>query len=156
AHFQVGSQPVALVTADFNDDGRLDLAAANEATNDVSLLLGQGDGTFADQVTFAVGSSPRALVSGDFNGDGRPDLATANYASGNVAVLLKEKPAGAPVLRFADAASFAAGVRPRVLLTGDFNGDGLLDLATANYGSGDVSVLLNQTSVGANFASFDT
>ena len=54
----------------------------------MSVLLGNGDGTFQTQVTYAVGSGPIALVAGDFNGDGRTDLATANSGSNDVSVLL--------------------------------------------------------------------
>ena len=69
------------MTGDFNGDGRTDLAVANSGDNDVSILLGNGDGTFQPQVTYAVGSDPVALVAGDFNGDGRTDLAVANEGS---------------------------------------------------------------------------
>ena len=74
----VGSDPAAIVAGDFNGDGQLDLAVANDDSNDVSVLLGNGDGTFQPQVTYAVGSVPIAIVAGDFNGDGRLDLAVAN------------------------------------------------------------------------------
>ena len=84
----MGSCPDALVAGDFNGDGRTDLAVANSGSNDVSVLLGNGDGTFQPQVTYAVGSGPDALVAGDFNGDGRTDLAVANSGSNDVSVLL--------------------------------------------------------------------
>ena len=74
----MGSGPDALVAGDFNGDGRTDLAVANDGSNDVSVLLGNGDGTFQPQVTYAVGTGPAALVAGDFTGDGRTDLAVAN------------------------------------------------------------------------------
>ena len=74
----VGSHPDAIVAGDFNGDGHLDLAVANCGDNTVSVLLGNGDGTFQPQVTYAVGSDPDAIVAGDFNGDGRLDLAVAN------------------------------------------------------------------------------
>ena len=54
----------------------------------MSVLLGNGDGTFQDQVTYAVGPLPAALVTGDFNGDGRTDLAVANYDDNDVSILL--------------------------------------------------------------------
>ena len=67
------------MAGDFTGDGRTDLAVANYGSdNDVSILLGNGDGTFQNQVTYAVGSDPDALVTGDFTGDGRTDLAVAN------------------------------------------------------------------------------
>ena len=66
------------MAGDFNGDGRTDLAVANLNDNTVSVLLGNGDGTFQPQVTYAVGDRPDAIVAGDFNGDGRTDLAVAN------------------------------------------------------------------------------
>ena len=54
----------------------------------MSILLGNGDGTFQNQVTYAVGSSPDAIVTGDFTGDGRTDLAVANSGSNDVSILL--------------------------------------------------------------------
>ena len=66
------------MAGDFTGDGRTDLAVANSGDNDVSVLLGNGDGTFQTQVTYAVGTDPDAIVAGDFTGDGRTDLAVAN------------------------------------------------------------------------------
>ena len=74
----MGTAPDALVAGDFTGDGRTDLAVANSGSNDVSVLLGNGDGTFRDQATYPVGTDPVALVAGDFTGDGRTDLAVAN------------------------------------------------------------------------------
>jgi len=73
-----GTAPSALVAGDFNGDGRTDLAVANDGTIDVSVLLGNGDGTFQHQ-RYAVGFEPDDLVAGDFTGDGHTDLAVANY-----------------------------------------------------------------------------
>jgi hypothetical protein len=78
----------AIVAGDFNGDGRTDLAVANSGSNTVSVLLGNGDGTFQNQVVYAVGSHPVALVAGDFNGDGLTDLAVANQLDNTVSVLL--------------------------------------------------------------------
>ena len=135
--FSVGSVPLALLSGDFNGDGRLDLATANILSNDVSVLLGLGDGTFASEQRISVGAYPKALLSGDFNGDGRLDLATANRYSNDVSVLL-----GLGDGTFPTELRFAVGYLPESLLSGDFNGDGRLDLATANSGTNDVSMLV--------------
>ena len=83
SHTPVGSIPDAIVAGDFNGDGRLDLAVAERAaTAPVSVLLGNGDGTFQPAVTYAVGSDPDAIVAGDFTGDGRLDLAVVDDNSG--------------------------------------------------------------------------
>src|SRR6478672_5009870 len=75
--FPVGPNPQAVVTADFNDDGKLDLAVANFEGDSVSVLLGAGNGTFTPAQTFAASAYPLSLAVGDFNKDGNLDLATA-------------------------------------------------------------------------------
>ena len=125
------------MAGDFTGDGRTDLAVANSGSNDVSVLLGNGDGTFQPQVTYAVGTGHDALVAGDFTGDGRTDLAVANYGSNDVSVLL-----GNGDGTFRNQVTYAVGTGPDALVAGDFTGDGRTDLAVANYGSNDVSVLL--------------
>ena len=79
----VGTTPQALVTADFNGDGKPDLATANSGSNNVTVLLGNGSGGFsaAPSSPFATGASPQSIAVGDFNGDGKPDLAIANSGS---------------------------------------------------------------------------
>ena len=90
----LGTEPTAIVAGDFNGDGHLDLAVANEdfsGSGTISVLLGNGDGTFQPEVIYAVGSDPDAIVAGDFNGDGHLDLAVANENTsgpGTVSVLL--------------------------------------------------------------------
>ena len=106
-------------------------------SDNVSVLLGVGNGAFADQQTYAVGDSPRSVTTGDFNGDGVTDLATANLRSYNVSVLL-----GQGNGTFAAQATYAAGNVPFSVTTGDFNGDSVTDLAIANVDSDNLSVLL--------------
>jgi hypothetical protein len=136
------SQPRSLVAADFNGDGRLDLATANTGSNDISVLLGNGDGTFQPQQLYAAGNGPVALVAGDFNGDGRLDLAVAHFLDNMVSVLL-----GNGDGTFQPAVEYAAGNEPFALVAGDFNGDGKLDLAVLDGGDANgngtgVSMLL--------------
>jgi FG-GAP-like repeat len=103
----------------------------------VSVLLGNGDGTFAPEVTYAVGSYPSAIVAGDFTDDGHLDLAVANNSDNTVSVLL-----GNGDGTFASQVTYAVGSYPSAIAAGDFTGDGHLDLAVANGGDGTVSVLL--------------
>jgi hypothetical protein len=131
--FGVGS----LIAGDFNRDGRLDLAVSNAGSNDVSVLLGNGDGTFGAQRRFAVGESPSRLATADFNGDGIPDLAVADILSRSLSVLL-----GNGDGTFGAERRLAAGLFPFLPIVGDFNGDGRIDLADSNPTSNDVSVLL--------------
>jgi hypothetical protein len=88
-----GLQPDSVAIADFNGDGIPDLAIAfpeDEVARQttVSVLLGNGDGTYQAPLTFDVGSGPTSLAVGDFNSDGLPDLAVANLFSNGVSVLL--------------------------------------------------------------------
>jgi hypothetical protein len=127
-----------VAVGDFNGDGLLDLAVADYGSNSVSVLLGNGDGSFQVPLNFAAGSKPASVAVGDFNGDGQLDLAVANYVfGGSVSVLL-----GNGDGTFQAPLNFDAGNHPKSVAVGDFNGDGLLDLAVANYGSSNVSVLL--------------
>jgi hypothetical protein len=86
--FTAGYDPLSVAVGDFNGDGVPDLVVANRAYNNVSVLLGNGDGTFRAAASYAVGSGPVSVAVGDFNGDGKLDLAVANEGSGDVSVLL--------------------------------------------------------------------
>jgi hypothetical protein len=141
--FAAGTNPISVAVGDFNGDGVQDLAVANQGTpplfadGSVSVLLGNGDGTFQAPLSFAVGIRPFSVAVGDFNGDGAPDLAVANIGSHNVSVLL-----GNGDGTFQAAQNFATRFLPISVAVGDFNGDGAPDLAVANSGSDNVSVLL--------------
>src|SRR5829696_7724545 len=86
--YPVGTNPQAVVTADFNNDGKLDLATANAGSSNVSVRLGNGAGGFGVATQFATGSNPNSIAVGDFNNDGKRDLATCNGGSRDVTVLL--------------------------------------------------------------------
>ena len=135
--FAVGSSPFSVSVADFDGDGVQDLAVANGSSNNVSILLGDGSGSFAVATNFATGDSPQSVSVGDFNGDGNQDLAVANGSSNNVSILL-----GTGSGSFGAATHFAVGTRPYFVSVGDFNGDGNPDLAVANIGGANVSILL--------------
>jgi Bacterial Ig-like domain/FG-GAP-like repeat len=132
----VGSTPTTVTNADFNADGKVDLATQNSGSNSVSVLLGMGDGTFQAKQDFAVGSAPTSVTSADFNADGKADLAVANWSSNNVSVLL-----GKGDGTFQAKQEFAARANPSSVISADFNSDGKADLAVANYSSNEVSVL---------------
>ncbi|HWY33325.1 MAG TPA: VCBS repeat-containing protein, partial [Nitrosopumilaceae archaeon] len=123
------AQPFSVTSADFNGDGNIDLATANNNSNNVSVLLGTGTGIFGTATNFAVGTQPESVTSADFNGDGKKDLAVANYASKNVSVLL-----GTGTGSFGAATNLTIGINtyPGSIISADFNGDGKVDLATAN------------------------
>lgn len=89
--YTTGSQPISIAAGDFNGDGHWDLATANSEDYTVSVLLGNGDGTFQGHVDYATGGHPRSVAVGDFNEDGRLDLVTGNIEdneNNTVSVLL--------------------------------------------------------------------
>ena len=140
----VGNGPMDAVTADLNNDGHLDVITTNFHSNDVSVLMGNGDGTFQAAQSFAAGVNPTALVVGDFNGDGLLDLAVAdrgnnNGAGAGVAILLGDGDG-----TFQPPAFYATGAEPAAIVAGYFTGDDILDLAVANHGSNNVSILLGK------------
>jgi len=144
--FAVGADPTSVVVADFNGDGIPDLATANNGQNigtTVTVLLGNGSGGFtqAPGSPFAAGDAPRALVTGDFNGDGIPDLAVGNsYPTPNTVTVLLGNGSGA--FTAAPGGPAPVGSMPISQVVGDFNRDGIQDLAVANHGSNNVTILL--------------
>jgi hypothetical protein len=93
-NFAVGTSPIEVTKADFNSDGKLDLAVTNQNSNNVSVLLGDGKGGFGEALNFAVGTFPSGLTSADFDGDRKSDLAVTNVNSNDVSVLLNTTPFG--------------------------------------------------------------
>ncbi|UCC79615.1 MAG: VCBS repeat-containing protein, partial [Candidatus Zixiibacteriota bacterium] len=135
--YATGDNPTSVFTSDLDGDGDLDLAAANYISDNVSVLLNNGDGTFAAPVNYAVGNGPWSVFASDFDGDGDLDLATANLLSDNVSVLLNNGNG-----TFVPAYFYFAGWQPFSLYAADLDGDGDIDLAAANLNSDNVSVLL--------------
>ncbi len=135
--YPTGTNPQAVATGDFRRNGKVDVAAVNSTSNTVSVLLGNGDGTFQSKVDYATGSTPQGVAVGDFNGDGIPDLAVTNSASNTVSVLL-----GNGDGTFQAKVDYATGSTPQGVAVGDFNGDGHIDLVVTNSADNSVGVLL--------------
>ena len=126
-----------MAVGDFNGDGKQDLVTANPNTNDVSILLGNGAGSFGAATNFPVGANPISVAVGLFNADANQDLAVVDQNSNTVSILLGNGAGG-----FSNpAANFDVGIGPAEVAVGDFNGDGKQDLAVATSSDG-VSVLL--------------
>jgi hypothetical protein len=141
--YPTGNSPYAFIAADLRQDGKIDLITVNspngvDAPGTVSVLLGNGDGTFQPHVDYDVGEYPTGVVAGDFNDDGNIDLAISNNYDNTVSILYGN---GDGTFQPQVVIDVASG--PTSIATGDFNGDGKLDLITSCAGSGVVSVLLN-------------
>ena len=162
--YPAGSSPSAIACADFDQDGIMDLAATSRGgtggTGEVVVLRGQGkggggDGTFAAAIRYAVGGLLRGIVTGDFDEDGALDLAVTNSSSGTVSVLLGRRTDGRADGTFHPATHFACGTGAHRLATGDFDSDGITDLAaTRNLSPGFVSILRGQGAGGVGDGTF--
>ena len=141
--YAVGSHPMFVAIGDFNGDHKPDLVATNLDSDTVSVLIGNGDGTFQTQVTYSTGtgSGPRAVVIGDFNGDGKSDLAVSDYdigaATDSISVLL-----GNGNGTFQPATIYTGVTVNSSIAIGDFNGDGKSDLVITSPNANVVSVYL--------------
>ncbi len=143
--FAVGAHPVWIVAADLNRDDQLDLVTANRGESfvpdsTVSVLLGDGTGSFLPRADFVVGAGPEAVVSSDFDGDAFEDLAVVHVSTSGLLTILPGRGDGT----FEARVGFETGGSPRALAVGHLDGDGWPDIATANYIGGSVSVLRNE------------
>lgn len=144
-----GNQPAAGATADFNGDGKPDVAVMASLSNAIYILLGNGDGTFtAGETIPGIGTtacildnqaSNCSMTTGDFNNDGKADLAVTSGGDNTVIVLLGN---GDGTFTQAPGSPITVGNFPEAVRTGDFNNDGTLDLAVANSNDDTVTILL--------------
>ncbi len=142
--YATGYGPADVAVGDFNHDGYLDLAVVNsgenssgQLANSVSILLGNGDGTFQNHVDYPTGQVPISVAVSDFNRDGNLDLAVVDQYDDAVSILL-----GNGDGTFQPEIEYGVGAQPMQVVVSDFNSDGILDLATANFVSHTVSILL--------------
>ena len=130
--FETGRGPQSVAIGDLNGDGKPDLAVANSHSWSVSVLAGNGDGTFETYTDFGIGSNQNSVAIGDLNGDGKLDLVVA---SGSVSVLL-----GNGDGTFGAQTDFVNGSSsPSSVVIGDLNGDGKLDVVASPHYAGDYS-----------------
>ncbi|RKQ88067.1 VCBS repeat protein [Solirubrobacter pauli] len=130
--------PSFAAVADYNGDGRADLAVAKFVGQNVNVLLQQPSGGLAREADAGASLDQlSAIGAGDFNSDGRTDLVVARWNQSGVTLLLRN----AGNNGFTSSTSFATGTNPRQIDVADFNGDSLPDIAITNAGSGSVTVL---------------
>ena len=119
-----------MIAGDFNGDGKIDLITGQTESKDLSVLLGNGDGTFQKAVSYPAGGAVGGIVAADFNGDGKLDLAVSNQSPGSLSILL-----GHGDGTFGAASTQSLGMALVGITAADFNGDGKLDLAIADNNS---------------------
>ena len=154
ANYEVGDDPASLVIGDLEGDGDLDIVTANAGGNSLSLLLSSSDGSFSSTTYDAAGKSPLAVALGDVDEDDDQDILftskSYNYSAeiltslsysddsnDKVSVLLHNDDGS-----FTPGDDYAVGDTPESLVVGDLDGDGDLDIVTANAGDDSLSVLL--------------
>jgi Flp pilus assembly secretin CpaC len=167
--FAVGNNPRSVIVADFNGDGFLDLAVANQGDNSISLFRGAGDGTFTEfpgspfkltNTATISETAPVAMVSANFrnsintiNNGAAVDLAVVNQGTNNVAILLSSVDSSLNVtLAEAPNSPILVGTTPVAIATGDLNADGAPDLAVVNQGVNSVSILLGSSNLDGTFS----
>lgn len=136
-HLPVARTPSSVVYAAVNDDGVEDLITSSARSPELSVLLGDSEGDFAENLNLPVSNPTFDLVAGRWNDDHTTDFATANGLRNSVSILL----ASAGDLEF-DETTIAVGKYPRSIAAADLNGDGVQDLVTANWQSHDLSLLM--------------
>lgn len=134
--FEGGVRAKAVAVADLDRDGGLDLVIANWGPDVMSVLMANGNTTYAPRVVYATGGAPVAIAIGDVNADGHLDVVTANSLGASVSVFL-----GDGTGAFGSRTDYAVGESPASIALGDIDGDGDPDMAVANGSS--VSLLLN-------------
>ena len=143
-----GQSPRNLITADIKGNGSLALITVNNVDNTLSVLTNNGSGVFALNGTYAVGWAPESVVAADVNNDGKVDLICANYGAtispfyGYTLTVLTNNGSGI----FGSHGTYSVGYNPDCVIAADVNGDGRVDLISANYHDSTLTVLTNNGS----------
>jgi hypothetical protein len=144
ASYPTPSGPASLAAADLNGDGLPDLVTANgerhtdTGSDTVSVLLNEGDGTFAARVDYAASTLPFFALPADVNGDGSPDLVVSNAGDATLSVLVN---AGDGT--FTAPVSVSLDAEPAGLAAADLDGDGRIDVVVTSTRSAKIRVLRN-------------
>ncbi|MEO5927469.1 MAG: FG-GAP-like repeat-containing protein [Patescibacteria group bacterium] len=136
-NYAVGSV-TAFTSADLDNDGDVDFAAATYDNDTFAVIKNNGNGTFATPISYpSGGTSPNYVFAVDINGNSSKEILTANFDSADISVVPNNGNG-----TFGAATLYAVGTNPYTVISADLNGDGFQDIITPNFGSSDVSVLL--------------
>ena len=135
----VGTGPYPVVSGDFNGDGKMDVVIGDSTSGALSVLLGNGDGTFTSKASSIALGQPIGMITGDFNGDGKLDVASLDDLHDQVQILL-----GNGDGTFTLKTSISTGSAPEAMVVGDFNSDGIQDFALTTYGGAKVMIFLGK------------
>jgi len=136
-----GMVPLALIQKDMNADGFMDLVCTSGKGDNMYLFISNGDGTFQKEITFSGGGGPIALVAQHFNDDDRVDVAVANSRSSTFSLIIRN-PDG--LFKFPTRDYVVAGGTPLAITSGDYNDDGMMDIAVASNAHNTVEIYLRR------------
>ena len=145
----LGFAPSAMITADLSGTGNADLVATDAVHGTVSIFSQRSDGTWPTVTqTIDVGADPSVIAAMDLDGDGLMDLVVVDSGSSQISIILQDR---AHPGSFLSSMNVTVGSIPAALAIGDFNSDGLPDVAVANFADNSVSLLLNNQNAPGQF-----
>ena len=136
-----GLVPLSLIKKDMNGNGLQDLIFSSGQGDNMYMLFSRGDGTFEKEITFSGGGGPSALTVGYFNSDNQIDIAVANSRSSNFSLIMRT---GNESFHYPTRDYVVAGGTPLAITSGDYNNDGMIDIAVASNAKNTIEIYLQR------------